>query len=119
MARDVEDRYGSVAELADDLRAFLENRVVTAHATGPVAELTKWVRRNRALAIASLVALAALVTGLLWSEFQRGVANANATLASENLDLAFEAGDELLGDFGFYELGNTPGADPLRVALRG
>ena len=50
MARQIEDRYASMELMADDLRAFLEVRVVSAYRTGPMVELKKWVRRNRAVA---------------------------------------------------------------------
>ncbi len=66
MARDPAERYADAAELVADLRAFVEGRVVRAHAVGPWPELVKWVRRNRALAItlaAGLVSIA-LLSGL-------------------------------------------------------
>ncbi|MBI5362766.1 MAG: SUMF1/EgtB/PvdO family nonheme iron enzyme [Planctomycetes bacterium] len=50
MARAMEARYADTLELASDLRAFLEGRVVKAYRTGAVVELTKWVKRNRPLA---------------------------------------------------------------------
>ncbi|HEX6884200.1 MAG TPA: SUMF1/EgtB/PvdO family nonheme iron enzyme, partial [Planctomycetota bacterium] len=56
LARAPEGRYASVSDLADDLRAYLELRVVRAYRTGPLVELGKWVRRNR-LSAASLAAL--------------------------------------------------------------
>ena len=37
--------------LADDLRAFLEVRVVTAYGTGRLAVLRQWIRRNRVVQI--------------------------------------------------------------------
>ncbi len=65
MARAPEDRYPDMLALAHDLRAFLEDRVVTAYRTGPIVELTTWVRRNRwlaaALAAAGAIALSAAV----------------------------------------------------------
>ncbi len=59
MARDPARRYPDMREMAADLRAFLEQRVVRAHATGTWPELVKWVRRNRwlAFAIASVLAI--------------------------------------------------------------
>ena len=64
MAREPAERYADMLALAEDLRAFLENRVVHAYETGAVAELRKWVRRNRgpatAIAGAVLVALGGL-----------------------------------------------------------
>ncbi len=67
MRRDSSARYPDATGLAEDLRAFLENRVVRAYATGPIAELGKWVRRNRAIAAAGLFALIALIGGLMAS----------------------------------------------------
>ena len=59
MARDPAARYPDMREMASDLRAFLEQRVVRAHARGAWPELVKWVRRNRwlAVAIASVVVI--------------------------------------------------------------
>ncbi len=60
MARELTDRYPSMDALAEDLRAYLEGRVVRAYETGAVAEFRKWVSRNKgtAAAIAGLLLLA-------------------------------------------------------------
>jgi len=63
MARSPVQRYADSRELADDLRAFMENRVVKAHRTGAVAEMRAWVRRNRGVAGAALAVLLAVVGG--------------------------------------------------------
>ena len=63
MERRVEDRYGSAAELGEDLRAFLEHRVVRAYRTGAVAELRSWFARNRPFAVSAALAVIALVVG--------------------------------------------------------
>jgi formylglycine-generating enzyme required for sulfatase activity/serine/threonine protein kinase len=65
MARAIEHRYQSTLELAEDLRAYLEHRVVRAYETGALAELRKWVVRNRALASSLAAALLVLVVGIL------------------------------------------------------
>jgi WD40 repeat protein/serine/threonine protein kinase len=59
MAREPEDRYASMLEVADDIQAFLENRVVRAYERGSLAEFKKWVVRNRGMAagIAGMVLL--------------------------------------------------------------
>ncbi len=64
MARDVARRYRDMSELAEDLRAYLEHRVVSAYETGAFAELRKWVRRNRGLAAALAAAIALALGGL-------------------------------------------------------
>ena len=64
MARDPRERYASAAELAAELRAFAEGRVVRAHATGAIPELRKWIDRNRPLAAALLGSIAIAIAGL-------------------------------------------------------
>jgi WD40 repeat protein/serine/threonine protein kinase len=63
MARSPSDRYPSMGALANDLRAFLEGRVVAAHETGTWAETRKWVLRNKALASTFAALLATAVIG--------------------------------------------------------
>jgi serine/threonine protein kinase/formylglycine-generating enzyme required for sulfatase activity len=63
MQRHLAARYGGVGELAEDLHAFLEGRVVRAYRTGPVVEFRKWVLRNRAFATAAAALAAVLVIG--------------------------------------------------------
>lgn len=50
MERDVAKRYASMLEVADDIQAFLENRVVRAYERGAMAEFKKWVVRNKGMA---------------------------------------------------------------------
>lgn len=64
MARDPGARYSNVREIAADLRAFLDGRVVRAHRTGAWVELAKWVSRNRALG-SSVAGGVVLAVGLL------------------------------------------------------
>jgi WD40 repeat protein len=60
MSRDPARRYADAADLSNDLRAWLEGRVVRAHRTGALAELRKWLVRNRATAVAAIGLLAVL-----------------------------------------------------------
>ncbi|MEM7306709.1 MAG: bifunctional serine/threonine-protein kinase/formylglycine-generating enzyme family protein [Planctomycetota bacterium] len=64
MAREPGRRFASMTELAEELRAYLETRVVRSHRTGALAELHKWVQRNRGLASSVAVTLLAIVVGL-------------------------------------------------------
>ncbi len=63
MGREISDRYATMQELADDLRAYIEGRVVLAYETGAWAEARKWVKRNKSLAAALAAALLAVVLG--------------------------------------------------------
>ncbi|MHC4818308.1 MAG: hypothetical protein ACYTF8_09660, partial [Planctomycetota bacterium] len=67
MARDPADRYGTAGELAQELRNFIEGRVVRTYRTGALVELKKWVYRNKALASAIGAAFVLLVVGLVTS----------------------------------------------------
>ncbi|MCA8950022.1 MAG: serine/threonine protein kinase [Planctomycetes bacterium] len=87
MARDPGDRYASAQDLGEDLRAFLEMRVVRAHRTGAFAELRKWVRRNRVAAVAAALALLSLVAGLGTSLWLRGIADESAEHAVLQLEV--------------------------------
>lgn len=64
MAREAVDRYQNTKELGDDLRAFLEDRVVRAHRTGPFAEFQKWTVRNRGAAVSLGGGIAIALSGL-------------------------------------------------------
>jgi len=66
MARESGDRYPTMAALADDLRAFLDVRVVAAYETGSWAELKKWVRRNAAQTLTAAAAVAAVTILTTW-----------------------------------------------------
>jgi formylglycine-generating enzyme required for sulfatase activity/serine/threonine protein kinase len=96
MERDPERRYPDTLALADDLRAFLEHRVVAAYETGAWAETRKWIRRNRALAASMLAAVLLLVAGLTVSLVFKARADgkaadlqtANTTIQARNVELA-------------------------------
>jgi len=117
MQREPSDRYADAAEFAADLRAFLEHRVVQAYRTGTLAELSTWIRRNRLAAVACLLAMAALVTGAVVTLQQKEVADENAQIAEQNFDLAFDAAEGLLVEFGLHALASDPAIDDMRRAM--
>lgn len=63
MRRDPRERYADMGEMGADLRAFVEGRVVRAHRTGALAELRKWVARNRRATAAAALALVVALAG--------------------------------------------------------
>ncbi len=75
MARDPGSRYSTTRELAEDLRAFLENRVVRAHRVGAWVELRKWVTRNRGTAAACAIAIVFAIGGLGGTTYVQAAAN--------------------------------------------
>jgi len=88
MAREPAQRYRDMTALAADLRAYLEQRVVSAHATGSWAETKKWVQRNRPLAAALAGLVLVLAAGLVTSAlYARRAEAASLELAAKNLTL--------------------------------
>ena len=89
MARDPEHRYADTLDLADDLRAFLEGRVVKAYQTGAIVELRKWVQRNKPLAASLAAGVLILVAGILVSTAKtREAEAARHETAAKNVDLS-------------------------------
>ncbi len=105
MAREPEQRYGSAAELADDLRRSLDVRPVRAGPPGAWYRLRKFGHRHRAaVAGAALVALA-LVVGIVARSREATRANREAERANQEARTASEVSQFLIGLF----QGSDPG----------
>ena len=64
------ERYQSAAELADDLRRFVNRRSVTAKRIGWIGRSIKWCRRNRSLSAVSAILLLVLMASATWFTIQ-------------------------------------------------
>ncbi|MGB3967201.1 MAG: protein kinase [Planctomycetota bacterium] len=87
MARNKVSRYQKVQDLAADLRAYLDGRVVQAYQTGAIAEMKLWVRRNKPLALSMASAAVFLVVGLvvsIWSWKTAAAAFGSERVAKED-----------------------------------
>ncbi|RMG14479.1 MAG: hypothetical protein D6731_10230 [Planctomycetota bacterium] len=73
MEKDPQRRYPGAAELADELRRFVDGEPIRARPIGRRERLRRWAARNRALA-AVLAASATVVVGLLAAGVAGGVA---------------------------------------------
>ncbi|MBL9078160.1 MAG: protein kinase [Planctomycetes bacterium] len=83
MARERDRRYAAVADLAADLRAFLDQRAVRAYRTGALVELRLWMRRNKALAASLAAAVAILIAGVLGTSAYAAEAKRNEIQAKQ------------------------------------
>ena len=119
MSREPSERYPSMEDLAADLRAFAETRVVGAYHRGPFAELTMWVRRNRnwASALAGLAAVALALT--FWFVFQVHTERVRAEAGWKSAEKR-EQEAQLLADLGKLEELNLRSRElwPLGPSLR-
>jgi serine/threonine protein kinase/formylglycine-generating enzyme required for sulfatase activity len=96
MARAIADRFDSMEALASDLRAFLENRVVTAYRTGALEELKRWVARNRALATTAFFGIIAVLGFSVWALVERNNAREEANRADRSAEEAIAKSQSLL-----------------------
>jgi serine/threonine protein kinase/Tfp pilus assembly protein PilF len=103
MARQAENRYPSMLAMADDLRAFLERRVVSAYETGTWAEAKKWVQRNKALSAAMSLAVIALAVGLVVSLTLKAQSDASFARAEQSARVASDERDRALKIASFLE----------------
>lgn len=97
MARTPAARYPSMQDFSDDLRAYLEGRVVQAYRTGAWAELRNWVRRNRTVAALTILLIGATCfgsLGFLWYE-QKSSAEIRRLADVRLFDLCQEASERL------------------------
>ena len=112
MAYSRKNRYASVIDLASDLSAFLEGRVVEAYDTGPIAEFRKWFGRNKGFAFALAGGLLVLFLSLAGISYvtdsknqdledkneeliaSQEEAELNASMALKNEHIAEEAREE-------------------------
>lgn len=105
MAREREHRYASAAELADDLRRYLEVLPVRAGPPGAWYRLRRFTRRHRAAVAASVLVAAALVGGLIARSREATRANREAARANREARTASEVSQFLIGLF----QGSDPG----------
>ncbi|MFN0242394.1 MAG: SUMF1/EgtB/PvdO family nonheme iron enzyme [Planctomycetota bacterium] len=94
MAREASKRYADTLALAEDLRAYLEHRVVGAYEAGAWAETKKWVQRNKPLAASLAGVIVLLAGGLTTSLIFKARADQNAARADESAALASRRADE-------------------------
>jgi serine/threonine protein kinase len=106
-----EERYASVAALADDVRRYLDHQPISARPDRLGYRAAKFVRRNRlAVSLGSFVLLA-LLGGLLGTSWQARVAARQRDLALAQLERA-----EGMTDFTGFLLGTAlPSGKPLSI----
>jgi len=91
--KDPARRYASAAALADDLRAFLEARPISARPVGRAARLARWCKRNPKLAgvgaVAALLAVIILIGApLQYARLARMNRELGSTVHSQSIVLA-------------------------------
>lgn len=119
--RDPRRRYQSAAELAQDLRAFLELRPVAATRPGASFKLRTWMQRHPIKTVLAVAGTVALIAGpaafaVHAKLAQRDIAAA-LTQSEDNFARALSAVDELLREVGARDLAEVPQVDQVRARL--
>ncbi len=91
LRRDPEQRYASADALANDLRAWLDDRPIAAVPLSRGERAKLWLRRNRALAASAGAIAVALLAGTGVALWQANEARRSATLAGAERRLALTA----------------------------
>jgi tetratricopeptide (TPR) repeat protein len=117
IAKDRERRYQSAAELAADIRRYLDHEPVLAAEPGALYRATKFVRRHRGLVLAATAVFAALVAGLVLALIHKQRADDKAKSARASFQMAFAAVNDLLTQVGYDTLEEVPRMDPVRREL--
>ncbi len=121
LAHDRADRYATAADLAADLRRFLDRRPVRARPPSLIYQWRKYAERNRAVSVAVMVAGASVLIGAavsivlaLQAMHDRDRARAAAELAERRLEDLEQETRKLTGVNQFLEdmLGEV---DPLEL----
>src|SRR5262249_29478513 len=76
-------RYASAADLADDLRRYLNHEPIRARPVGVVGRLRRWSRRKPGVALAGGLAVLALVAGTAGSTTFAVIENGTALRGKE------------------------------------
>ena len=87
LRKEPQRRYGSVEEFAADVERFQTNRPVVAGPDSFAYHAVKFLRRNRAAVVGSVLLAASLVGGIISTTWQAAIARTEATIATQVSEL--------------------------------
>ena len=110
-------RYGSAAELADELKRYLEGRPILARPVGPAERTARWCRRNPLVASLIGVSFAAVVFGVT----ALGISYVRTEAARKRSEVSFHEAKSAVNDLftmvSEERLLNEPGLQEVRRDL--
>ncbi len=88
LRKEVERRYASALQLSDDLYNYLHDLPVVAQADSLTYRMRKFVRRHRIAVLAASIVLLTLLSAVVVTTYQAGVAERERRRAEESLVIA-------------------------------
>jgi eukaryotic-like serine/threonine-protein kinase len=118
LAKKTEERYASVAQLAEDIRRYLNGQPVTAVQATWLYVTRKFVRRNALAVSAAAVLLLSLAAGIAGTLWQAHIAKQERANADQRFNDARQLANYLL--FELYDsVGKVPGTMPVQAEMAG
>ena len=116
LARNPEERYGSAAQFADDIRRYLDGLPVAAVARSRLYVARKFVRRNRVAVAAAAVLALSVAAGLAGTLWQARIAQRERANAEQRFNDARKLANYLLFDL-YDSVGKVPGTLPVQADM--
>ena len=116
LARNPDERYGSAAQFADDIRRYLDGLPVSAVARSRWYVTRKFVRRNRIAVAAAGILLLSMATGLAGTLWQARMAARARANAEQRFNDAHKLANYLLFDL-YDAVGKVPGTLPVQAEM--
>ncbi|MGE5243560.1 MAG: protein kinase domain-containing protein [Betaproteobacteria bacterium] len=111
LKKNPQERYASVTALADDLRRYLEQEIISARPDTLAYRAAKFVRRNRAVVALAALAIVATIAGIVGTLAQARTARAQRDFAFGQLSRA-----EAINDLDTFLLSDAaPSGRPFTV----
>jgi non-specific serine/threonine protein kinase/serine/threonine-protein kinase len=116
LRKDPAERYSSVEQFMEDLRRHMVGRPISARSPTFRYRIGKFLLRNRMRLAAATVSMLAVFIGLSATIWQASVATHERARAERQFNNVRNLANTLLTDFD-EEIGNLPGAYPVRIKL--
>lgn len=85
LAKDKQDRYQTIAALADDIRRYLANETISARPPSAVYQLSRFAKRNKLLVGVSCALVVAMITAVIGTSYGIVLANEQTNVANASL----------------------------------
>ena len=113
--RDKARRYASAADFAADIRRYLSDEPIAARPATLLYQVSKFVRRHRALVAATTLLICLLIAGIIVTSYLAISANRAREVAERKTTVAEGVSDILLRAFTTATPKVSPGKEPLLI----